>query len=287
MAASHELSPAQKDLLKAPAYKMAFKDPELMDRDELRPVRLLLELQKPELAMQDQHIESTIVVFGSARTLPPDVAEAHLTAAQHALAENPSDPLLNRAVRVAVKKLEHSSYYKTARDFAALVSSHCQNNEKCNHVIITGGGPGIMEAGNRGAFDVGAKSIGLNIELPFEQAPNAYVSPELCFNFHYFAIRKMHFLMRAQALVAFPGGFGTMDELFESLTLIQTRTVSPIPVILVGRNFWERILDFDALVDEGVISPQDLDLIHFAESPDEIWSYIHNEDPQEPQIDLD
>lgn len=281
------LSPEQKILLEAPAYKIAFQDPELLTRDELRPVRLQLELIKPELAMADQQIASTIVVFGSARTLSPEAAEENLTRAQTALAENPDDPRRNQAVRVAVKKLEQSAYYKTARDFARLVSSRCQVEGQCNHVVITGGGPGIMEAGNRGAHDVGAKSIGLNIELPFEQAPNPYITPELCFNFHYFAIRKMHFLMRAQALVAFPGGFGTLDELFESLTLIQTHTVAPIPVILVGRHFWERILDFDAMVDEGVISPGDLKLFHFAETPEEIWQHIHHRDPQEPIIQLD
>lgn len=286
MKPEYDLSPEQKILLNAPAYKIAFKDPELLERDELRSVRLQLELLKPALAMEDENIESTIVVFGSARTLPPDVAEAQLIEARAALAGRPDDPEANRALRIAVKKLEQSAYYQCARDFARLVSTRCQIGHECNHVVITGGGPGIMEAGNRGAYDVGAKSIGLNIELPFEQAPNPYITPELCFNFHYFAIRKMHFLMRAQALVAFPGGFGTLDELFESLTLIQTHTVAPIPVILVGRTFWDRIVDFDALVDEGVISPKDLDLIHFAETPEEIWDYIHNEDPDEPQIDL-
>ncbi|MGA0369936.1 MAG: LOG family protein [Kiritimatiellia bacterium] len=281
-----EISPEQKTLLNAPAYRIAFQDPALLERDELRAVRLQLELMKPELALEDQKVESTIVVFGSARTLPPDVAEAQLTLAQQALAEAPEDPARNQAVRIAVKRLEQSAYYKTARDFARLVSSRCQIDGTCNHVVITGGGPGIMEAGNRGAHDVGAKSIGLNIELPFEQAPNGYITPELCFNFHYFAIRKMHFLMRAQALVAFPGGFGTLDELFESLTLIQTHTVAPIPVILVGKSFWDRVVDFEALVDEGVISPGDLDLFAYAETPEEIWDLIHNEDPEEPQIEL-
>lgn len=282
----HALTPEQKQLLDAPAYKIAFKDPDLLERDALRSVRLQLEMLKPELGMADEKIDSTIVVFGSARTLPPDVAAARLTEAQSVLAGNPDDPEANRAVRMAVKKLEHAGYYKTARDFARMVSSRCQIEGTCNHVIITGGGPGIMEAGNRGAHDVGAKSIGLNIELPFEQAPNSYITPELCFNFHYFAIRKMHFLMRAQALVAFPGGFGTLDELFESLTLIQTHTVVRIPVILVGRAFWERVIDFDALVDEGVISPRDLELFKYAETPEEIWNYIHQEDPLEPQIEL-
>ena len=283
---NNSLTPEQKALLKAPAYRLACEDMELLTRDEMRPVRLQLELAKPELALRDEQIESTIVVFGSARTLPPDVAQQKLAAAEAALEEDPEHSGLQANLRRAEKQLEQSSYYQVARDFAKLVSSSCQVDGTCNHVVVTGGGPGIMEAGNRGANDVGAKSIGLNIELPFEQAPNSYVTPELCFNFQYFAIRKMHFLMRAQALVAFPGGFGTLDELFESLTLIQTHTVDPIPVILVGREFWDRVVNFTALVEEGVISPDDLDLFAYAETAEEIWSHIPNDEPDEPKIEL-
>ncbi len=281
-----ELTPEQLALLDAPAYRLACEDVDLLKQDAMRPVRLQLELAKPEMALEDEGIESTIVVFGSARTLPRDVAEAGLVEANAALEAAPEDPDLQRAVKMAKKKVEQAGYYETAREFAHLVSKTCQSDDRCNHVVVTGGGPGIMEAGNRGAHEAGAKSIGLNIELPFEQAPNPYVTPELCFNFQYFAIRKMHFLMRAQALVAFPGGFGTLDELFESLTLIQTHTVEPIPVILVGKAFWDRIVDFEALVDEGVISPKDLDLFSYAETPEEIWELIANDQPGEPKISI-
>ncbi len=265
------------ELLRAPAYRLAFRDTDLMERPELRPLRLQLELMKPELAQMEQGVHSTIVVFGSARTPSPEVAEPELRAARAAVAANPGDPVATRALLRAEKRMEHSRYYQVARDFARMVSSRCQVDGQCDYVVVTGGGPGIMEAGNRGAHDVGAKSIGLNIVLPFEQAPNPYVSPELCFNFRYFALRKMHFLMRARALVAFPGGFGTLDELFETLTLIQTHKVEPTPVILVGRTFWERVIHFPALVEEGVISPEDLDLFQYAEDPEAIWNLIHGD----------
>lgn len=264
----------QDELVKAPAYRLAFHDQDLLDRPDMRPVRLQLELFKPEIAQAEEGIHSTIVVFGSARTLPPEAAQAELEETEAALAGSPGDETLRTKRAAALKKLEHSRYYQVARDFSRLVSSTCQVDGECEYVVVTGGGPGIMEAGNRGAHDVGGKSIGLNIVLPFEQAPNPYVSPELCFNFRYFAIRKMHFLMRAKALVAFPGGYGTLDELFETLTLIQTHKSPPVPVILVGRAFWDRIVDFQALADEGVISPKDLDLIQYAEEPEEIWEKI-------------
>ncbi|MEX2607415.1 MAG: TIGR00730 family Rossman fold protein [Kiritimatiellia bacterium] len=281
----------EQKLLASPAYKLAYEDAEMLHRDEMRPVRLQLELHKPEIAQQEQGIHSTIVVFGSARTLPPDVAEAEWTAAKALLDKSPSDANVQAEVVRAEKKVEQSRYYAVAREFSRLVSSTCQIDGECEYVVVTGGGPGIMEAGNRGAFDVGAKSIGLNIVLPFEQAPNPYITPELCFNFQYFAIRKMHFLMRAKALVAFPGGFGTLDELFEALTLIQTRKSPPVPVILVGKVFWDRIVNLEALAAEGVISPKDLNLFSFAEEPEEIWDRItsfysshteRNLNPQEP-----
>lgn len=262
------------ELVKAPAYQLAYHDQELLDRPDMRPVRLQLELFKPEIAQAEQGIHSTIVVFGSARTLPPDVAAAELASVNEALEKDPEDRVLKAERVLAEKKLEQSHYYQVARDFSRLVSSTCQEKGDCEYVVVTGGGPGIMEAGNRGAYDVGGKSIGLNIVLPFEQAPNPYVTPELCFNFRYFAIRKMHFLMRAKALVAFPGGFGTLDELFEALTLIQTHKSPPVPVILVGKTFWDRIVNFQALAEEGVISPKDLDLFRYAEAPEEIWSII-------------
>jgi uncharacterized protein (TIGR00730 family) len=265
----------QQRLVESPAYRLAFEDTELLERHELRPVRLQLELLKPELAQAEQGIHSTIVVFGSARTPTPEQAEAEHLAASERLAANPDDPEALTALRRAEKRLDQSTYYKVARDFAALVSSSCQIGKLCDYVIVTGGGPGIMEAGNRGAYDVGAKSIGLNIVLPFEQAPNPYVTPELCFNFRYFALRKMHFLMRARALVAFPGGYGTLDELFETLTLVQTHKVPPVPIILAGQRFWEKIINFPALVEEGVISAADLKLFRYAETPEDIWNHIH------------
>ena len=263
-------------LLEAPAYQLAFEDLELMNRPEMRPLRLQLELHKPEVAQYQQGIHSTIVVFGSARTPPPDVAESALAAAKEAAAASPGDALLQAEVTRAEKKVEQSVYYQIARDFSRIVSSRCQIDGNCEYVVVTGGGPGIMEAGNRGAYDVGAKSIGLNIVLPFEQAPNPYVTPELCFNFRYFAIRKMHFVMRAKALVAFPGGFGTLDELFETLTLIQTHKSPPVPVILVGKRFWDRIVNIQAMAEEGVISPTDLELFSYAEEPEEIWNLIND-----------
>ncbi len=281
-----ERASLQETLVNAPAYRLAYHDQDLLDRPDMRPVRLQLELFKPEIAQAEEGIHSTIVVFGSARTLPPDVAAAELAAAEEALAVSPDDEILKAGRVLAEKKLEQSRYYQVARDFSRLVSSTCQVDGECEYVVVTGGGPGIMEAGNRGAHDVGGKSIGLNIVLPFEQAPNPYVSPVLCFNFRYFAIRKMHFLMRAKALVAFPGGYGTLDELFETLTLIQTHKSPPVPVILVGRSFWERVVNFSALAEEGVISPKDLELFEYAEEPEEIWTKIqsfYEKDTPRPQ----
>lgn len=264
----------QQVLMNSQAYVTAYEDSVLLNRPELRPVRLQLEIIKPELAQQDHNVTSTIVVFGSARTLPPDVAEKQCAEARAYSKQHPDDHEAAAALARAEKCLEHSHYYAVAREFAARVSDCCQGHDQCNYVIVTGGGPGIMEAGNRGAYDVGGKSIGLNIKLPFEQYPNPYITPELCFDFRYFGIRKMHFLIRAKALVAFPGGYGTLDELFETLTLIQTHKVPAVPVILVGRKFWDRIVNFPALAEEGVISPEDLDLIEYAETADAIWDSI-------------
>ncbi|MBL8754218.1 MAG: TIGR00730 family Rossman fold protein [Planctomycetes bacterium] len=258
------------------SYRQSHIDPDFMGRVELRPVRLQLELLKPELIMQEQGVQSTVVVFGGTRVVERTEAERRLLAAQDALAKKPNDAKLVRRVRIAENVLRKAHFYDEAREFAALVSGQCQIDHKCDYVICTGGGPGIMEAANRGAFEVGAKSIGLNITLPFEQEPNSFITPELCFEFKYFAIRKMHFLMRAKAMVAFPGGFGTMDELFEALTLIQTRRMQPIPVVLFGRDYWRRIVDWELFVEEGTISPEDLDLIHYAETAQECWQIIQD-----------
>ncbi len=265
-----------KALRASTSYRQSHIDPDFMGRVELRPVRLQLELLKPELIMQEQGVQSTVVVFGGTRVVERSEAERRLLAAQEALAKKPNDAKLVRRVRIAENVLRKSHFYDEAREFAALVSGQCQIDHKCDYVICTGGGPGIMEAANRGAFEVGAKSIGLNITLPFEQEPNSFITPELCFEFKYFAIRKMHFLMRAKAMVAFPGGFGTMAELFEALTLIQTRRMQPIPVVLFGRDYWRRIVDWELFVEEGTISPDDLELIHYAETAQECWQIIQD-----------
>jgi uncharacterized protein (TIGR00730 family) len=265
-----------KALRASTSYRQSHIDPDFMGRVELRPVRLQLELLKPELIMQEQGVQSTVVVFGGTRVVERGEAERRLLTAQEALAKKPNDAKLVRRVRIAENVLRKAHFYDEAREFAALVSGQCQIDHKCDYVICTGGGPGIMEAANRGAFEVGAKSIGLNITLPFEQEPNSFITPELCFEFKYFAIRKMHFLMRAKAMVAFPGGFGTMDELFEALTLIQTRRMQRIPVVLFGRDYWRRIVDWELFVEEGTISPDDLELIHFAETAQECWQIIQD-----------
>jgi uncharacterized protein (TIGR00730 family) len=258
------------------SYRQSHVDPDFMGRAELRPVRLQLELLKPELIMQEQGVRSTVVVFGGTRVVERAVAERRLREAQDELTKRPADQKAVRKVRIAENVLRKAHFYDEAREFARLVSGQCQIDHLCDYVVCTGGGPGIMEAANRGAFDVGAKSIGLNITLPFEQEPNSYISPELCFEFKYFAIRKMHFLMRAKAMVAFPGGFGTMDELFEALTLIQTHRMQRIPVILFGRDYWRRIVDWELFVEEGTISPEDLELVAYAETAQECWKLIQD-----------
>ncbi len=261
-------------ILNSPSYRLAEKDTELLARPELRPVRVQLELLKPEMALSEQGVGSTIVIFGGTQIVEPDRAAAALAAAQTAAAARPQDPLVVRQVQRAERILAKSHYYDAARDFSRLVSSTCQVDGQCDYVVVTGGGPGIMEAANRGAFDVRAKSMGLNITLPQEQAPNPYITPELCFQFHYFALRKMHFLLRAKALVIFPGGFGTLDELFDALTLRQTRRMQDIPIVLYGREYWEQVIDFQFLADEGTIADKHLDLIQYAESPEQAWEMI-------------
>jgi hypothetical protein len=253
------------------SYQLAFADDAFLLRDEMRGVRLQLEFQKPDLIQIDEGIESTIVVFGGARVLEPEAARARLREAEEGLAERPDDAEAQAKVARARRLVASSQYYEEARELARLASTSCHLNGHCHFVVATGGGPGIMEAANRGAHDCGAKSIGHNIVLPHEQAPNPYITPELCFQFHYFALRKMHFLMRAKALICFPGGYGTMDELFEALTLIQTGKIEPIPVILVGREFWERVIDFHFLVEEGFISTDDVELFRIVETGAEAW----------------
>ncbi len=250
------------------AYRLAFDDPEFLLREELRPVRMQLELLKPEMVQNEQGIESTIVIFGSARILSPDIARAAVDTARSA---GHAD-----ALRIATGQLEMSRYYAEARRFARLVTEKSRRLVTPLYVV-TGGGPGIMEAGNRGAFDAGGKSIGLNIVLQHEQAPNPYITPELCFQFHYFGLRKMHFLMRSVALVCFPGGFGTLDEMFEALTLIQTGKSRRRPVLLFGRAFWTRLINFDLLVETGMINAADLQLFRFVETAEEAWDVLDAE----------
>ncbi|MFW6315417.1 MAG: TIGR00730 family Rossman fold protein [Desulfohalobiaceae bacterium] len=251
-------------------YRLAFQDQDFLLRRELRPTRIQLEMLKPELTLQDHGVESTVVIYGSARIPDPETARARVSSLQQELEQSPGDPKLDRELKRARRDLDNSSYYQEARKLGRIIAS----NSDSKLLVITGGGPGIMEAANRGAHDAGAKSIGLNIVLEHEQVPNQYVSPELCFQFHYFATRKMHFMIRSKGLVAFPGGFGTLDEVFETLTLLQTRKIKPIPVILFGRNFWQRLLNFEVLVEEGTINQQDLELFHFVEAAEQAWEII-------------
>ncbi|MCR9113201.1 MAG: TIGR00730 family Rossman fold protein [Rhodobacteraceae bacterium] len=239
---------------RAPAYRLAFADPDFLCRDELRPVRLQLELLKPEMILNERGIESTIVLFGGARIPEPAKKETARTKTLAGL----------------------SHFYDEAREFARLATEKSMASYGREYVVATGGGPGVMEAGNRGAVDAGGSSIGLNVVLPHEQAPNEYVTPGLCFNFHYFGIRKMHFLMRAKAICCFPGGFGTLDELFEALTLIQTDRMNRVPFLLFGENFWRGIINWEALADAGTISAEDLDLFRFVETAQEAMDIIND-----------
>jgi len=261
-------------ILEAPSYRLAAKDVEFLARPELRPVRMQLELLKPEMILAEHKVLSTIVVFGSTQIIDRPQSEARLAAAREVLAKNPGDAIALRQVARAERLLAKSHYYDEAREFSRLISAHGQKTEERDYVVVTGGGPGIMEAGNRGAADIGAESIGLNITLPAEQLPNPYITPELCFQFHYFALRKLHFLLRAKALVVFPGGFGTLDELFDALTLRQTNRMQQIPIIMYGRAYWDRVLDLEFLANEGAIEDRHLQLVDYAETPAEAWDKI-------------
>ena len=253
--------------LQPDSYRLAFADPEFLLRPETRGIRFQLELLKPELALTAAGVHSTVVVYGGARFVAPEIAQEQLAAAQ-ASGDTQALALAERAVRT-------SRYYQASRDFARIVATYSLRQPQEEKLFIcTGGGPGVMEAANRGAADVDVPSVGLNIALPHEQSANPYVTPELTFKFHYFALRKMHFLMRARALVAFPGGFGTLDELFEVLTLVQTRKARPVPIVLFGRDYWSRLLNLDMLVEEGAIAPEDLALYEVVDTPEEAWEVI-------------
>jgi len=261
-----EAAPTETPQTLHPAYRLAFRDTDFLLREELRPVRFQLELLKPEMLLDEARVGSMLVMYGSARIPPPEAVEVALEGAKDLPVEE----------RMVIERLaEKAKYYAEAYKLARLVSEKgIIEQGKRQFVVCSGGGPSIMEAANRGASDAGAESVGLNIVLPHEQAPNPYVTPYLSFQFHYFALRKMHFLMRARAVAVFPGGFGTFDEMFELLTLIQTGKMKPIPVLLFGKDFWTRVIDFGALAREGVVSPQDLDLITWCETADEAWSHI-------------
>ena len=263
-------------LLHSHSYRRADQDVAFLERDEARGLRLNLEYLKPELLLNEHSIKNTIVVFGSTRIAEPAAAQRRVDTLERALAESPDDADLQRRLRAARHVLDNSRYYMEAREFGRLVGESGQGPQDSNLVVITGGGPGIMEAANRGAYECGAKAIGLNIDLPHEQYPNPYISQGLCFRFRYFALRKMHFMQRARALVVFPGGFGTLDELFEALTLIQTRTIKPLPVVLVGREYWQRVIDFDFMLEQGTIDAEDLDIFWYAETALEAWQGIEH-----------
>ena len=271
-AAQATLSPQTVD----PAYRLAFQDMDFLLREDLRPVRFQLELLKPELLLDEANIASTFVFYGSARIPEPAKADALIAAAS-----------TESQRRTAERLKANSKYYDVSRQLARLASRHELDEDGKRHfVVCSGGGPSIMEAANRGAVEMGVDTIGLNIVLPHEQLPNVYVTPDLSFQFHYFALRKMHFLLRARAVAVFPGGFGTFDEFFELLTLIQTGKVRPLPVLLFGREFWTRVVNWDALVEEGVIAPHDLDIFHWCEDAAQAWDFVqrfYETDPAPPR----
>lgn len=256
-------------ILQGQAYRLAYEDADFFSGSDLRPLRLQLELLKPEQALRKQGIGSTVVVFGSARVVPAEEARSRLAGVEGRSVERAGSGGAGRQETGARRRLEQAAYYEEARRFAQIVSSRFQQEGRRDFVVVTGGGPGIMEAANRGAFEAGARSIGLNVTLPHEQAPNPFITPELAFRFRYFAVRKMHFLLRARALVAFPGGYGTLDELFEVLTLVQTGKMTRIPIVLVGRAFWRRVVDFGFLVEEGYIDPADAQLFTCVDTAEE------------------
>ena len=268
-------------ILESTTYKIAHEDSDLLNSNAMRGVRMLLEITKPDLYLEAAGIESTIIVFGGARIVDQETAGQRLKEAEQNLQDNPDSSTMKRKFIHAQHLVELSHFYDAAREFAYLASRHGQANKEkshrcASHVIVTGGGPGIMEAANRGAFEAGCRSIGLNITLPFEQHPNPYITPDLCFKFNYFSLRKFHFVMRSVGAILFPGGFGTLDELFELLTLRQVGTKGSMPIVLFGTEFWTKLVDFDYLAEMGLISNEDLALIRFSDTADEAWDYIRS-----------
>ncbi|HHK75185.1 MAG TPA: TIGR00730 family Rossman fold protein [Rhizobiales bacterium] len=283
---SGELARRVEERLESNAYRLATNDSDFLGGDNLRPVRLQLEYLKTEEAMQANGIRSTIIVFGSARLRSKTQLSTEIAALEDKIRTAPENQDLRTRLALLVRRKAYVKYYDEARKFSTIVSTHIQKEGRCDFVVITGGGPGIMEAANRGADDVGARSIGLNIDLPREQVPNPYITPDLCFQFRYFALRKLHFLMRARALVAFPGGFGTLDELFEVLTLVQTRKVPPLPIILIGETYWSRVVDFEFLAEEGFIERADLNLFTIVDTAEAAVQAIHNFYGGEPPAEI-
>jgi uncharacterized protein (TIGR00730 family) len=261
-------------IMLSPSYRLVENDHEFLSKNDLRPVRMQLELLKPEMTFKEEGIKQTFVVFGGTQIVPAKEAEDRLELVQDSLKEHPDNMSLRREEAVARKVLEKSKYYDAALEFGRILGQWLKENNRDDCALVTGGGPGIMEAANRGAWEAGIKSVGLNITLPKEQAPNSYIDPHLCFRFRYFGLRKMHFLLRAGALVIFPGGFGTLDEMFDALTLRQTNRMQKIPIILYGRDFWKRVINVEVLADEGTISDRDLELIHYADDPERVLEII-------------
>ncbi len=261
-------------IINSPSYRQADQDVAFLNRDETRGVRLQIDYQKAEMLLQQHDIKHTIVVFGSTRIAEPAAAQLKVGALRAQMDADPDNKDLQQRLAIAERVMAKSHYYEVARQFGRLAGKAGQASGDGQLLIMTGGGPGIMEAANRGAYDTGSQSVGLNIKLPHEQYPNPYITPDLCFRFHYFALRKLHFLLRTRALVAFPGGYGTLDELFETLTLVQTRTIKPVPIVLVGEDYWRRAVNVDFLVEEGVIDAEDRELFWYAETAEEIWEGI-------------
>ena len=269
-----DLEQRLKDIMEHPSYRLAYMDHDFIRGENLRPIRLELELLKPEMFLDDLGIQSTVVVFGGTQVAPREEADQIFADAKTAAAKNPDDPAVKRQMIRAERIVNKSRYYEECREFAKIVTNYNKQFRDGEFIVKTGGGPGIMEAANRGAYEAGGKSMALNITLPFEQTPNSYITPGMCFQFNYFAIRKMHFLLRAKALICFPGGFGTLDELFTTLTLRQTGRMQKIPIILYSKEYWDNIIDFQFLADEGVIQDSHLDLFQYTETPQETWDVI-------------
>lgn len=274
--ARNDQSDYAREQVESPAYRLAFDDIDFLLREEMRPVRFFLELSKPELLLKEHGVNHCVVVFGSARTTDMATATQLQDLASQAMQEIPDDPALQQQMNRVQRLIQHAGYYEQARALSHMISEFSGNSDCPQLHVVTGGGPGIMEAANRGAGEAGYESVGLNIVLPHEQTPNPYITPALCFQFHYFAMRKMHFMLRARALVVFPGGFGTMDELFEALTLIQTGKILPLPILIFGKDYWQKLINFDLMVDEGMINREDLDLFSYVDNETQAWEIIRD-----------